>query len=278
MRNEQYLKALRDAPPWDWPPGAGERLLEIIRDRGATKAERELAADLAGDFTVINDELARALLSIVRRGDEPERLRAKAAISLGPALEHTDSHGFEDDIDEPPIGEETFREIQQTLHAVFDDTTAPKEVRRRVLEAAVRAPQDWHRAAIRDAYAVEDSDWKLTAVFGMQYVRGFDNQILEALDSANPDIHCEAVCAAGNWELDAAWPHVADLVTSEDTDKELLLAAIHAVASIRPQEAWDVLGELTDSDDEDIAEAAQDALNMEDPFGEDDEDDDDDYF
>ena len=43
----------------------------------------------------------------------------------------------------------------------------------------------------------------------MRFVRGFDEQILEALDSKNPDTHYEVVLAAGNWEVDAAWPHVA---------------------------------------------------------------------
>lgn len=43
----------------------------------------------------------------------------------------------------------------------------PKEVRRRVLEGSVRAPQDWHKDAITEAYAGNDELWKLTAVFAM---------------------------------------------------------------------------------------------------------------
>jgi len=71
----------------------------------------------------------------------------------------------------------------------------------------------------------------LTAVFAMAHIRGFSDQILEALKSANPEIHYEAVRAAGNWELDAAWPHVVRLVGDPGTPKALLLAAIEAVAS-----------------------------------------------
>jgi len=110
----------------------------------------------------------------------------------------------------------------------------PKLVRRRVLEASVRAVQDWHTDAIRAAAAGPDEDWKLTAAFCMQYVRGFDSQILDLLDSGNPDIHYEAICAAGTWELEDAWEHVAALLTSKSTEKPLLLAAIEAAASIRP--------------------------------------------
>ncbi len=71
-----------------------------------------------------------------------------------------------------------------------------------------------------------------------------------------------AVFAAGNWEVDAAWPHIATLITTDDTEKYLLLAAIEAVAGIRPQEAAEILIDMADSDDEDIAEAAYEAMAM----------------
>jgi hypothetical protein len=142
------------------------------------------------------------------------------------------------------------------------DANVPRDVRRRILEASVRAPQDWHSDAVRAAYASADEVWRLTAVFCMRFVRGFDAQILEALNSTNPDIHYEAVLAAGNWEVDAAWPHVAALVTSRETEKPVLLAAIEAAASIRPQEAFEILNDLADSDDEDIADAVHEAMAM----------------
>ena len=140
----------------------------------------------------------------------------------------------------------------------------------------MRASQDWHPHAIRAAYASDDEVWRLTAVFCMQFVRGFDEQILEALDSRNPDIQYEAIVAAGNWEVAAAWPHVAALVTARETEKPLLLAAIDAAASIRPQEAFVLLDDLADSDDEDIADAVHEALAMAEGHSVDDELDDDD--
>ena len=60
----------------------------------------------------------------------------------------------------------------------------------------------------------------------------------------------------------AAWSHVRELVTSMDTDKFVLLAAIEAVVSIRPKEAGGLLVDLTDSHDEDIVEAAFEAMAM----------------
>jgi hypothetical protein len=96
----------------------------------------------------------------------------------------------------------------------------------------------------------------------MRFIRGFDDWILESLDSKNADIHYQAVCAAGNWEVDAAWPHVAGLVTSAETEKSLLLAAIEASVSIRALEAREILGSLMDADDEDIVETVYEALAM----------------
>jgi hypothetical protein len=266
------LRTLTDTPPWDWPEGTGKALLDILRDDRGSESDLLLATELAGDFTVINDELVDALLSILRSGDRPEEVRGRAAISLGPVLEHADTEAFED-AEDLPISERTFHRIQEALGTLYMDASVPTDVRRRILEASVRAPQDWHRDAIRAAYASDDDVWRLTAVFCMRSVRGFDAQILEALDSANPDIHYEAVIAAGNWEVDAAWAHVAALVTSGKTEKSLLLAAIDAVASIRPHDAPERLADLADSDDEDIADAVHEALAMaEGPSGEDEND------
>jgi hypothetical protein len=59
----------------------------------------------------------------------------------------------------------------------------------------------------------------------------------------------------------------------------LLLAAIEAIPSIRPQEASEVLSGLSESDDEDIVEAVDEALaTAEEPSGEDMDDDEDDFF
>jgi hypothetical protein len=266
------LKALTELPPWDWPEGTSEALLGVLRDGEAAESERLLATELAGDFTVINDELVGALLSILRAGDESEEVRGRAAISLGPVLEHADMEEFEDP-ESVPIAEGTFREIQESLHKLHVDAGVPKEVRRRILEASVRAPQDWHQGAVRAAYSGNDEAWRLTAVFCMRFIRGFEKQILEALESQNLDIHYEAVLAAGNWAVDAAWPHVADLVTSGETDKPLLLAAIEAVGGIRPHDAAEILGDLLDSEDEDIVEAVYETLAMAEGFSDEDDED-----
>ena len=146
------LTFLKDIPPWEWPPDAGEIFLETLRDHQADESDRLIAAELGGDFTVINDELAAALLSVVRNGDESVEMRANAAIALGPALEQADIEEFVLP-EQVPISESTFHEIQRTFRNFHTDANVPKEVRRRILEASVRAPQDWHGDAIRTAYS-----------------------------------------------------------------------------------------------------------------------------
>ena len=253
------LGTIKETEPWDWPVDASSIFLETLRDGRADQSDRLIAAELAGNITVINQELVEALLAVVRSTEESEPLRCQAAISLGPVLEHADTEGF-DGFSDVPISESTFRMAQDSLRDLYLDAQVPKAVRRRILEAAVRAPREWHQDPVRAAYLSDDEDWKLTAVFCMRWVRGFEQQILEALGSDNQDLHYEAVCAAGNWEVDAAWPHVSALVTSPATDKQLLLAAIDAVASIRPQQAAAILNDLTASEDDEIVETAFEAM------------------
>jgi HEAT repeat protein len=269
------LTSLRDTPPWDWPEGTGRMLLEILRDDGAEEADLLLAVEAAGDVTVVNDELVEALLSILR-SDKAEEVRARAAIALGQVLEQIDTQGFDDPMIDPTITARTFHTIQETLRRLYADATVPQEVRRRILEAAVRAPKEWHRGAVSTAWSTGDEAWRLTAIFCMRFVRGFDGQILEALGSENPDIRYEAVLAAGSWGVAAAWPHVSALLTVSGTEKPLFLAAIEASVSIRPREAVAILNELADSEDEEVVEAVEEALALaEDPSVEEEEEEDD---
>ena len=254
------LKDLQNTPPWDWPRDAGTLIHKTLIDARANPSDRLVAAELAGDFTVINDELADALMAVLSSPGHPEQLRAKAAISFGAALEQADTVEF-DDPDDVPISESAFRKIQNSLHTLYLDESNPKQVRRRILEASIRAPGKWHPNAIRAAYSSGDKDWMLTAVFSMRWVGGFDDQILEALKSTDAEIRCEAVKAAGSCELDAAWPHIVALVNDPRTAKGLRIAAINAT-NIRPREARELLEDLLASEDEEIAEAAAEAIMM----------------
>lgn len=253
------VKTLSTMGPWDWPADASELLLSALESDRVHDPDRLLAVQLASSVTVMNDDLAGALLAIVRDPAETETLRGTAAISLGPTLEELELNGF-DDPEDLLVSERVARAIRDCLREVYRDAGVPQEVRRRALEASVRFEEDWHPAAVRAAYHGGNDEGRLTAVFCMSWVAGFDHEIVEALGSDDPMLRYEAVRAAGTWAVDAAWPHVRALVLAGETDKPLLLAAIDAVASIRPEEAAVILGDLTDSEDEEIAEAVFEAL------------------
>lgn len=255
------LKTLKETAPWNWPKGTCQELLQLLSSNEESEADRVLGAELASELSVINAPLVECLLHLVASPEAPEALRGQAAISLGPVLELCDMDGFEDP-EEVPITEALFVQVQEVLQAQFADTHVPKEVRRRILEASSRATADWHQDAIRWAFHNGDPNWQLTAVFCMGYVGGFEKEILEALASQNPAIKYLAISAAGVWEVQDAWPLVLGCLVAEDTDKPILLASIDAVASLRPREAQEVLADLLESDDDDVVEAASEAIGM----------------
>jgi hypothetical protein len=271
---------------WDWPPEAGAKILAVLEDPTAPLSERELAAELAGDLIVMNDSLAEALLSILQDESESEFLRGQAAISFGAALEEADIEGYAER-NEPAVDGALLEEAKEALRSLFEDRRAPKEVRRRALEASVRAFAPWHTSAIRAAYNNADPEWNLTAVFCMRFVRGFDREVVEALDSENPGLVYQAVLAAGEQVVPGAWFRVRAMVIAaaegrvvlpDDPEGEwsLLMAAMHAVAVIRPHEATRILGWFTESEDQELANAAHEALDIaqglaaegDDPWGE----------
>lgn len=253
------IKKLCETPQWDWPEGTDQMLLETMQNNTANPEERELAVRLAGETVVVNDEIVDALLSILHTGDESEEMRGLAAISLGPALEEADME-IDDDPDDMAISEEKFSEVKTALKAAYANVDFPEHVRRKVLEASVRTMQDWHANAVRAAYRSNDSQWKVTGIFCMGFVPGFDEEILESLDSEDPLIRYQAVVASGSCEVEEAWPHVKAILTSSNPDRELLLAAIEASAWVNPKDAGKYLVKFGDSKDEEIAETADEAM------------------
>lgn len=255
------LSSLKNTPPWEWPADAVVTLRSVILNRGAPVSDRIVAASLAGDVTIVDDELAALLLGIVGALDEPNDLRGAAAIALGPALEMMDEWE-PDDLDDPVLSSETIVEVKQTLRRLYVDAGVPAEVRRRILEAAVRSSAEWQHGAVRAAWGGDDPAWRLTAIFCMRFLPGFGERILEALDSSDMEVRYQAIRASENWALKSAWSRVVRVARDGSVEKDLRIAAIAAVGAIRPSAAREVLGELTVSRDEEIADAAFEAVTM----------------
>ena len=96
----------------------------------------------------------------------------------------------------------------------------------------------------------------------MSYIGDFKPQILEALTNANPDIHYQAVLAAGHQEIEEAWPHIKTLLSSKTIDKPLIFAAIEAAVVIDTPEAMAALEKLLDANDDEIVDAIHEAMSM----------------
>lgn len=288
------MEVLAQIPDWDWPAGTAGEVRAVLEDREAPPAERILAAEMAGSLTILDPSLAEGLLTVLQNPDEEEDLRGRSAIAFGGALEYAFLEGFDDPLgtgflEEPILTEPVLKGIQSVLRDTYQDPSIPKLVRRRALEASVRAPDSWHTGAIRAAFHDGDPEWRLTAVFCMRFVRGFEEEILEALKTDNPPVLREAILAAGSWEISEAWPLVRRMLRSGHRAEDLapgnpematalILAAIHSAAGLGGDEGLILLenlmaeledpgealerGKELDADEEDLFYAVEEALEL----------------
>lgn len=213
----------------------------------------------------VDDEIAGELLRIVE-SDPDHDFRARAAIALGPAIEscglELDEDGQLPDPEDPlslsDLSQEGYEGLQARLRRIYEDPSAPVEVRRRALESSVRAPRSWHDLAIRNAWASDDDGWRMTALFCMGFASSdFDAEIADGLDSGSQDLTLEAIVAAGRRSVDRLAPRIAEIAADGARDRVLRLAAIEALASLEGADR--ALAELTEDYDPEIAGAASES-------------------
>lgn len=255
------LHFLKDLPPWEFPEEIQDILLSALNDPATETTDKLLAVELAGSAGFLALPLAKGLISLIDNENEDIELRSMAAIALGPTLEMSaldefDSPYFED------FCKESYSYIRDSLNRLHGKTSLPVQVRRSILEASVRDPQDWHKEAVLKAYHSDDPRWRLTAVFCMGYIGELEQQIMKALADADSDIRFEAIIAAGSQGLKGAWPLIFELQTGSPEDKDLLLTVIDAAGGIATLEARHFLSHCLSLEDEEIVEAAQEALTM----------------
>ena len=204
---------------------------------------------------------ARRMVDILTDSEADPELRGQAAVKLGPGLQLCDERLDWDDIT-LYFGESTFETIDQTFRRLYHDASTPKLVRRRILEAAVRAPMDWHEGAVRAAWETDDDDWRQTAVFGMGNVPGFNEQLLEILkqDDLTEGVLREAVRAAGSRGLEKAEPIVRRVALDDDCESYTRQLAIEALIWCGTDRSERALEELSRHSNHDIADTAEWAL------------------
>ncbi|MGD2114718.1 MAG: HEAT repeat domain-containing protein [Acidobacteriota bacterium] len=243
------------------------------------------ATALAEIADVVNDPLARELLRFARephpgRSDDVEE-RGHALIALGPTLqicwEDEDDDGtlpapppdatlFEEAFFTHPLSTAVYEQVRNELRHIYHDADLPKLLRRRALEAAVRAPRDWQRDAAGAAWRSDDPEWRITAIFTMGFLGGlpeddFDDEIAEAFGSDDPLVRRQAILAAGRAGVERLAGPVMDLAGDRHADREDRLAAIEALGEWMLSDAAELLQDLLGDPDAEIAEAAEWALD-----------------
>ncbi len=264
----EKLNQLFMADPWQWPEEASQWILDGLVN--SDTSVRLLACEVASQN--LDTESADALLMLVR-GDRDASVAAAAAVALGPTMEiYREDLDFGDDFDDLEASEEELtqqncEDILRCLDEVYRQSDRPKLVRRRCLEAAARGPRTWQADAVRDCWQSEDAQWRATAVFCMGFLPNFDEEILTALDSGNDEIQREALRSAGRRELKNAGDTLVEVAANPQADKDARIAAIEALARVHPKNSDELLHDLMQADDKDIAYMADYALQERDLFG-----------
>lgn len=237
-------------------------LVAVLRNPDASVRLRALeeAVDEA------DDELTEELMRLLEE-DPSEEVRARVPIALGPTLElcysEVDDEGRlppPSDWNINPLTQEVYDRLLETLRRLYLAAATPELVRRRVLEGAVRSPRPWQEKATAAAFRSEEEPWRITAVFCMGHLRGFEGEIAEAFGSGSEAVRYEAIRAAGLRGAERLARPLLRLAKDPEADVDERVAATLALPVLGPPGAFEALDELCADPEEAVDEAAEEAL------------------
>jgi HEAT repeat protein len=211
-------------------------------------------AALDGLWEYEGRELIPVLIDLMQ-ADDDEGVRATAAMSLG----HFVVLGEFGSLSQADVAR-----MEEALTETFNDTAESEEVRARALESLGARGEPWVADMISDAYSSGSHRMQASAIHAMG--RSCDAEwlpdVIQQLQSEDPELRYEAATAAGMIADESVVPHLAFLV--HDEDAEVQETAIEALAEIGGLEARAVLVRLLSTGDEWVQDAAREALaNME---------------
>lgn len=198
-------------------------------------------------------EDVRLINPLIRRleNDDSPEVRAVAATALGRfvlmgELEQLDSS----------IAQRVERALLEAYSGAENDIT----VRRRALESLAYSSREEVPDLILEAYDDDDESLRMSAVFAMgrSADQRWKDTILEELASSDSAMRFEAARASGELELAEAVPELVGMVQENDVD--VRDSAVWALGRIGGPQARRALKACLTSDDEDLVEAAEDAL------------------
>ncbi len=205
---------------------------------------------------ILEDSPTRVIerLMVIARDDPFSEVRAAAARALGQFVLKGELGNLPADLN---------TRLQDTVLALYRDPNEALDVRRRALEAAGNCSRAGVADLIREGYFADELPMRLSAVFAMG--RSCDDawqpEILAELESEYPAMRYEAARAAGEIELRAALPRLANLAFEDD--RQIQEMAIWALGEIGGRVANQVLTQLAaladETGDDELAAAVEEA-------------------
>ncbi|MCL4507490.1 MAG: HEAT repeat domain-containing protein [Chloroflexi bacterium] len=131
----------------------------------------------------------------------------------------------------------------------------------RALESLSYVSNEQIEQLIREAYASSDQGLRVAAVtsMGRSGDHDYTELVLRQLNNVLPPMRVEAARACGELEVNEAVVDLGKLL--DDPEPDVIYAAIEALGQIGGDAARDILNRAVHSDDEEIAEAAEEALD-----------------
>jgi len=151
--------------------------------------------------------------------------------------------------------------VHEVLLGVWNEAATPLEVRRRAVEAlGYLSEAPGVEEAIAQAYSAPEREMRASAIHAMGHhmAERWQPAIERELASSDPEMRFEAAQAGGEMANPLLVPHLAPLL--EDEDHEVARVAIWALGETGGVEARRLLEQCLASEEEDIREAAEDAL------------------
>lgn len=203
------------------------------------------------------DEMAQRHARLVADEELDPAIRGRAALALGPSLEHCAFGMWDEEFHAPPLSRGTFADLKAQFRNLYFDASQPSLLRRRVLEASVRAPESWQTGAIRAAWMTDNTDWRKTAVVAMGWLDGWESELSDALQADDAGVVTEAIRSAERSnDVVGFGGHCLRHALDTKAPVSMRIVAIEALPSIRGPEVAEVLNTLAEEEDPRISESA----------------------
>jgi HEAT repeat protein len=195
-------------------------------------------------------ELIDKLIALMRH-DPVEDVRAAAAESLGRFMLLGEMN---------KLSQRRRAQVYSALMAVLLTTSEDSAEYARALESVAYVSNDEVDYFVRAAYKSEDDDLRVSAVAAMGRSADpvYEDIVRNELNSESADMRAEAAAAAGELELVESVAQLGKML--DDPMPFVAIAAIDALAAIGTREAQGHLERASESDDDEVAEAAEEAL------------------